>query len=119
MQSIGEIIKQQIKIKGLTVSEFARRINTNRNNAYDIFRRDSIDTALLQKISDALEYNFFVHFVDTKTNTTEPPASAYSTGEKTAGHDALLKEIAYLKQMIDDKNRIIYLLEERIAKAGV
>ncbi len=47
MQKIGSIIKEKLKGKGFTVSEFARRINTNRNNVYDIFQRESIDTSLL------------------------------------------------------------------------
>lgn len=43
----------------MTVSEFGRRINKSRENIYSIYSRKSIDTALLQKISEVLEHNFF------------------------------------------------------------
>ncbi len=33
MQSIGKIIEIKLREKGLSVSDFARWINTNRNNA--------------------------------------------------------------------------------------
>ena len=70
MQSIGKIIESKLREKGISVSEFARRINTNRNNVYDIFRRDSVDTQLLQKISAVLDYDFFQYFnMDTNPNT--------------------------------------------------
>jgi transcriptional regulator with XRE-family HTH domain len=119
MQSVGEIIKTKMKEKGLPVSEFARRINTNRNNVYDIFRRESIDTSLLQKISVVLEYNFFVHFVNENTNSMQEPARMNDTDKQCLKTEELEKEIEYLKQIIFDKNRIIALLEERIGKAGV
>ncbi len=115
MQSIGKIIEEKLREKGLSVSEFARQINTNRNNAYDIFRRDSIDTHLLQKISVVLEYDFFQYF-----NTSTGIASESIVSYKREAPDLLQKvqelekEIVYLKELLNDKNRIILLLEERV-----
>ena len=37
----------------------ARKLCCNRQNVYDIFRRATIDTELLLRISLALEFNFF------------------------------------------------------------
>lgn len=60
--NIGSKIKGVFDKKGMTVSEFARRINKSRENAYSIFRRKSIDTALLAKIGDVLEHDFFQYY---------------------------------------------------------
>ncbi len=43
----------------MTIDEFAKRINTSRTNAYDIFSRLSIDMELLARISKVLHRNFF------------------------------------------------------------
>jgi plasmid maintenance system antidote protein VapI len=59
---IGSLIQQKVNQSSLTVAEFARRINRTRQNVYDIFKRSSIDTALLKQIQDVLHYDFFKHF---------------------------------------------------------
>ncbi len=56
---IGKEIKIILETRGISVTEFARRINKSRENAYSIFSRKSIDTDLLLKISDVLNYDFF------------------------------------------------------------
>ncbi len=60
--NIGELIKTVLANKGITVTEFAKRINKSRENIYSIFSRKSIDTDLLAKISEVLEYDFFRHY---------------------------------------------------------
>jgi len=114
MQNIGKIIEEKLREKGISVSEFARRINTNRNNVYDIFRRDSIDTQLLQKISIVLDYDFFQHFL---INTNILAKSLISEPKEVIELDLKVvemeKEIQYLKELLNDKNRIIALLEEK------
>jgi hypothetical protein len=52
-------VKLILETKGISVTEFARRINKSRENVYSIFTRKSIDTGLLSKISEVLEYDFF------------------------------------------------------------
>lgn len=59
MNHIGKKIEEVIREKRFSVAEFAQLINTNRNNVYSIFRRESVDTELLKKISEVLEYDFF------------------------------------------------------------
>ena len=55
---IGSIIKKVLEEKSMSVSEFARRILRERTTVYDIFQRKSIDTDLLRKISEVLDYDF-------------------------------------------------------------
>jgi len=118
MQKIGSIIKEKLKGKGFTVSEFARRINTNRNNVYDIFQRESIDTSLLQKISEVLEYNLFVHYAEDNISSivSENPIIYDNINkENTSGYvNDFQKEIDYLKQLLEEKNKVIFLLEQQI-----
>lgn len=60
--NIGSKIKSVVAKKGLPVSEFARRINKSRENIYNIFKRKTIDTELLVKISKVLEHDFFQYY---------------------------------------------------------
>jgi len=56
---IGQLIKSVFDQSGLSVAEFARRINCGRSNIYFIFERSSIDVKQLIDISNALNHNFF------------------------------------------------------------
>ena len=56
---IGQQIKAVLETKGISVTEFAKRINKSRENIYSIFNRKTIDTGLLTKISEVLEFDFF------------------------------------------------------------
>lgn len=55
---IGNIIRRKVEESGLSIAEFASRINRTRPTAYDIFSRKSIDVDLLLCISEVLDYNF-------------------------------------------------------------
>ena len=55
---IGCLVKSVFDASGMTVSEFARRINCERTNVYKIFDRRTIDVELLVKISEILNHNF-------------------------------------------------------------
>lgn len=64
---IGNKIKAVVSKKGMTVSEFGRRINKSRENVYSIFKRKSIDTGLLTTIGNVLEYDFFQYYTNLNT----------------------------------------------------
>lgn len=59
MESLGLLIKQELKEQGRTVAWLAVRLSCNRANVYNIFLRDNIDVQLLLKISKILKRNFF------------------------------------------------------------
>lgn len=61
-QPIGAQIREIVEQRGMTVTEFAKRINKSRENAYSIFSRKTIDTGLLKLISEVLEYDFFKQY---------------------------------------------------------
>lgn len=55
---IGHKIQFAFKQSGLSLSDFAKKIEINRSSLYRIFESKSIDLALLLKISDVLRYDF-------------------------------------------------------------
>ncbi len=55
---IGHLIKEVFDEKGISVTEFARRINCARPNVYSIFERYDIGVEQLIDISEALGHNF-------------------------------------------------------------
>lgn len=58
-KTIGEKIKDVVKRRKIPITEFARKINCQRNNVYDIFHRSKIDIVQLKQISKVLQHNFF------------------------------------------------------------
>lgn len=55
---IGQLIKIVFDESGMTISEFARQIHLERTTVYNIFKRESIDSLLLARISLVLKHNF-------------------------------------------------------------
>ena len=64
MIHIGQIIEKEFYRQGRSVSWFADKLCCDRTNVYNIFKRESIDTALLLKISQTLGHDFFSYYVD-------------------------------------------------------
>lgn len=60
MIHIGKKIEEELRRQERTVTWFSRKLYCNRQNIYDIFKRESIDTTLLRRISDVLEHDFFI-----------------------------------------------------------
>lgn len=59
---IGNIIKEQLFLQKISVTDFAEKINCTPRNVYKIFCKPSIDTDLLVNISNALGINFFAFY---------------------------------------------------------
>ena len=59
---IGKKIKEVLdsQPKDHTITWLARQIPCDRRNIYHIFTRPTIDTALLARISEILNHNFFL-----------------------------------------------------------
>lgn len=62
MIHIGSIIKEKFDELELSVSWFAKELCCDRTNVYSIFKRESIDTSLLVKISLILNHDFFQYY---------------------------------------------------------
>ncbi len=56
---IGQHIKEVMQRQGITATRLAESISCSRTHIHKIFRKDNIDIALLRRISDALQHDFF------------------------------------------------------------
>ena len=61
---IGKRIKEKVKQSGMSVTEFAKRINYSRRNIYAIFDKETIDMGLMFKIGEVLDHNFLKDYVE-------------------------------------------------------
>ena len=64
---IGEIIREHFEASNMEATQFAKAINRERSNVYNIFKRDTIDTGLLKKIGQVLRHDFFVDLLEPET----------------------------------------------------
>ncbi len=62
MESIGQLIKDEMKRQERSVSWMARKLDLDRSNVYRLFQRNSIDTDLLMRVSLALNVDYFAYF---------------------------------------------------------
>ena len=63
-KNIGQLIKEVVERKGLSVKEFAEKIYCERTHVYKIYKKATIDTAQLGIISKALDHNFFMDIAE-------------------------------------------------------
>lgn len=56
---IGKIIQDKVNKSGMSVTEFAEKINLSRPAVYQMFNKQSVDCELLFRISLLLKENFF------------------------------------------------------------
>lgn len=56
---LGVLIREKLVEQERTTTWFANKLYIDRSNAYRIFKRNSIDTDLLMRISSVLNYDFF------------------------------------------------------------
>ena len=60
---IGSRIKAVLKQQGRTTVWLASQIPCTPNHLYKVYANASINTELLKRISDILDYNFFEDFI--------------------------------------------------------
>ncbi|MBQ8500756.1 MAG: XRE family transcriptional regulator [Bacteroides sp.] len=62
MIHIGRLIEAELHRQERSITWFANKLYCDRTNVYSIFKRESIDTALLLRISTVLNCNFFAYY---------------------------------------------------------
>lgn len=75
MIHIGQLIKTELELQERTPTWLAKKINCDRTNIYRIFDRESIDTALLSRISTALNRNFFTELSQQQMEVSDKSAT--------------------------------------------
>lgn len=70
MVHIGQLIEQELRRQRRSVSWFAKELYCDRTNVYKLFRKESIDTLLLFRISTVLSHDFFKYYTDEFSDET-------------------------------------------------
>ena len=99
---IGQIIKKRSKEKRISATELAGIINTSKQNVYGIFKRNSVDTEQLLKLSNALDHNLFQYYIDEFEKKT-------AKGKIRKSEDTMLENCK--KELKSAKKEIEYLEE--------
>ncbi|MEO5643416.1 MAG: hypothetical protein ABIQ40_14800 [Bacteroidia bacterium] len=113
---IGEKIKERAEELRIRPTELGRMIKTSKQNIYNIFERDSIDTLLLQKLSKALEFDFFSCYSNSPY-VANSPAADYARNNKNPTE----KEIALQNELkeLGEKYELLKALYEAKTKEKV
>jgi hypothetical protein len=106
---IGDKIKARAKELRIGPTELARKIKSSKQNVYGIYQRDTLDTGLLQKLSKALDFDFFAYYTTTSGNSVSSPRGTYKKGKKS-GPDPE-EEIAALQHELDELREKYELLK--------
>lgn len=62
MIHIGQLIEAELRRQERSITWFAKKLFCDRTNVYNIFKRQSIDTETLLRISQILHHDFFVYY---------------------------------------------------------
>lgn len=115
---IGSKVQERARELRIGATELGKKINTTKQNIYGIFKRRSLDTDLLLKLSKALDQDFFLYY--SKSVTVTEPKGEYLTKDKISSfeatkkeNEALKKEIVELREKILLQKKMIALLEKR------
>lgn len=127
---IGEKIRQAIVNSPYTVTEIAEKLGTSNQNLYKIFKKDSVDSKYLEGISKLLKLNISFFFENTEDSSPNLPTDEEkriltnlknevdSLIQKNNLQEEMMsnlkKQVSILKIQIEDKEKIIDLLEEKI-----
>ncbi len=103
MIHIGANIKSILMQKSIKVAHLASLIDTSRQNVNGILKRKSLDSELLFKISKALKYNFFKHYIipedESFNENKEMRKLKINITNLETELDEAKKEITYLREI--------------------
>ena len=120
---IGGKIKAEIEAKGVSVTDFAKKIGKTRGNMHKIFNKENIDTRLLQQIAKELSVPVYTFFDDVLPGNNQSiqgngNVAAYQSNVTLSDKD---KEIEHLRELLAekearlaDKEKVIELLSSQI-----
>ncbi len=91
---IGQLVESVFNERNITKSEFARKINTSRQNITTLFKRPDMDVKLLFTISQVLDYDFMKHFTLNEDKILPETEVSIQLKLKTDNLDELLSWIS-------------------------
>lgn len=105
---IGEKIRQRAKELRIGPTELGKMIHTSKQNVAGIYKRKSIDAELLQKLSTALDCNFFDYYTSSGNSPFAKEGKViYKSGKKQKPSKnkqitELVTELHFIKKRLDD-----------------
>ena len=84
MIHIGQEIEAELRRQGHGATWLAQRLHCDRTNVYNIFKRESIDTILLQRIGSVLKRNFFMLYCPQGGDSVNNPGAENTGAENNA-----------------------------------
>lgn len=96
---IGKKIKEVLFQRPLSIVEFADKINKTRTVVYDIFKRNSIDSLLLSKISKVLDHDFFMYYY------LDKPENQKTLKEKEVSYSKKKDQVIVLQMELQESRR--------------
>ena len=120
---IGQEIAKRINQLGISRSEFARRIGMHQQHIKGLLEKRSLDTDKLSAISEALDFNFFQLYcdgisidpsrLDVNNDVSSDTPQSDNRRELQVRNELLAEKITMLENIIEDKRKIIRLLESK------
>src|SRR5438132_1749208 len=107
--NIGERIRQRAKELRVGPTELGKLINTSKQNVYGIYKRKSIDTEMLRKLSKALSCDFFQYYHNETTSFVHETITVYGKKNKSA---VSFEEFQKLKKELEDLREKYDLLKK-------
>lgn len=114
MKHAGKVIYDTIKNKRLKQKEVAKMLDMSTVNLSKIFKKESIDASLLEKITKTLNIPISYFFEDNALLTVDEPEAEYKKENKCANCSRLEKIISVQERLIDRLEKELEQL--RIAK---
>lgn len=117
---IGNKIQQLVEESGLSITDFAKKINKGREHVYTIFKKENIDTGLLIEISKVLSVPIVCFFDKEDVVENNKIGKIFGSGNKVQqGHVNVMletqeREIENLKMLLSEKDNVIFEKERLI-----
>jgi plasmid maintenance system antidote protein VapI len=99
---LGQIIREKVKRSGMSITEFAEKINLSRPAVYQLFEKKSIDCEMIRKISILLGENLFCDIYNEVQKTLPENISKQSIFPNFPDGDELMK-LHYDMMMLMEK----------------
>lgn len=134
-RSLGEIIRIKIRDDKRSAKVICDAIGMTRGNLDKIYKKDSLNSDLIARLSTLLDYDFFKHvnpfrkeelaletpllLKEGETEFKTPTGKLYKClqdlYEAQKELDHIEKQFGQLKAHVEDKNMIIALLRDKVA----
>lgn len=97
---IGTEIRKRAKKKGVRTETMAKLLNVSTPNVYKIFERKSMDTNLLARVCEVLDFNFFTFY-----------AKRFRTEMESDALDLCRMENSMLRDVLKEKDELYQILK--------